>query len=64
MITDATPDRLLTVVEVAAGLRVHRMSVYRMIHSGQLPAIRLARNGALRVSETELRAWLYSVEEN
>lgn len=37
------PD-LLTVAEVAALLRVSRMTVYRLIHTDELPAIRLGRS--------------------
>jgi excisionase family DNA binding protein len=36
------PD-LLTVAEVATLLRVSRMTVYRLIHTGELSAIRLGR---------------------
>lgn len=33
----------LTVAEIAEDLRVVPMTVYRMIHGGQLPAIRIGR---------------------
>ncbi len=40
-----TPDMtLLTVAEVADTMRVSRMTVYRMVHSGELPAIRFGRS--------------------
>lgn len=40
-----TPDTtLLTVAEVADTMRVSRMTVYRMVHSGELPAIRFGRS--------------------
>ena len=35
--------RFLTVAEVAAIMRVSKMTVYRMVHSGTLPAIRVGR---------------------
>ncbi len=41
--TQGTP-RFLTVAEVADLMRVSRMTVYRMVHSGQLPAIRMGRS--------------------
>jgi excisionase family DNA binding protein len=46
----------LTVAEVAATLRVSKMSVYRLIHSGQLEAVRF--NRSFRVSEKALDAYL------
>jgi excisionase family DNA binding protein len=36
--------RFLTVAEVAAIMRVSKMTVYRMVHSGTLPAIRVGRS--------------------
>ena len=34
----------LTVAEVATMLRVSKMTVYRMVHSGDLPAIQVGRS--------------------
>lgn len=34
----------LTVAEVAARMRVSRMTVYRLVHSGELPAVRFGRS--------------------
>ncbi len=42
----------LTVPEVAAELRVSRMTVYRLIKGGDLPSIRIGRN--IRVPENAL----------
>ena len=44
-------DRLLTVVEVAALMRVSNMTVYRLIKSGQLAAIRVGKNYRIRESD-------------
>ncbi|MGQ0670257.1 MAG: helix-turn-helix domain-containing protein [Actinomycetota bacterium] len=49
-------DRLLTVVEVAATMRVSNMTVYRLIKSGQLPAIRVGKN--YRIRESDMNAYL------
>lgn len=39
------PDvRFLTVAEVADIMRVSKMTVYRMVHAGELPAIRFGRS--------------------
>ena len=39
------PDvRFLTVAEVAAIMRVSKMTVYRLVHAGELPAIRFGRS--------------------
>lgn len=42
--------QFLTVAEVADTMRVSRMTVYRLVHSGQLPAIRFGRS--FRVPES------------
>jgi len=36
--------RFLTIAEVADLMRVSRMTVYRLVHSGELPAIRFGRS--------------------
>ncbi|MDT3767057.1 helix-turn-helix domain-containing protein [Gleimia hominis] len=36
--------RFVTVAEVAELMRVSRMTVYRMIHSGDLPAMRVGKS--------------------
>ena len=36
--------QFMTVSEVADLMRVSRMTVYRMIHSGELPAVRFGRS--------------------
>ncbi len=54
MATRKTPsiaDRLLTVVEVAALMRVSNMTVYRLIKSGQMAAIRVGKNYRIRESD-------------
>ncbi|HET7723529.1 MAG TPA: helix-turn-helix domain-containing protein [Propionibacteriaceae bacterium] len=47
---------LLTVAEVATLLRVSKMSVYRLIHSGELEAVRFGRS--FRVPQTAVDAYL------
>jgi excisionase family DNA binding protein len=46
-------DRLLTVGEVADVMRVSNMTVYRLIKSGQLGAIRVGKNYRIRESEVD-----------
>lgn len=46
----------LRVVEIAEQLRVSRMTVYRLIHSGDLPAIQVGRS--FRVTEDALDTYL------
>ncbi len=45
-----------TVAEVATLVRLSKMSVYRLIHSGQLEAVQFGRS--FRVSEKALNAYL------
>lgn len=50
--------RFLTVAEVAAALRVSKMTVYRLVHSGDLPAVRVGRS--FRVPEKAVQDYLQS----
>jgi excisionase family DNA binding protein len=51
---------LLTVAEVADVLRVSTMTVYRLIKSGEITAIRVGKS--YRIAETELQGYLASGE--
>ena len=44
---------LLTVAEVAATMRVSTMTVYRLIKSGDLPAVRVGHNYRVRGRDVE-----------
>lgn len=46
-------DRLLTAAEVADQLRVSTMTIYRLIRSGELPAVRVGRNYRVRSSDLD-----------
>jgi excisionase family DNA binding protein len=46
-------ESLLTVAEVAHLMRVSNMTVYRLIKSGQLPAIRVGKNYRIRQSDVD-----------
>ena len=48
--------QFLTVAEVASIMRVSKMTVYRMVHAGELPAIRVGRS--FRVPEDEVHKYL------
>ena len=41
---DLNEVRFLTVAEVAAILRVSKMTVYRLVHSGEMPAVKVGRS--------------------
>ncbi|KAD4060163.1 helix-turn-helix domain-containing protein [Arthrobacter yangruifuii] len=45
--------RFLTVSEVAEVMRVSKMTVYRLVHSGELPAVRFGRS--YRVPESAVQ---------
>jgi len=44
MARDLSEVRFLTVAEVAEMMRVSKMTVYRLVHAGELPAIRFGRS--------------------
>lgn len=50
--------RFLTVSEVAQGMRVSKMTVYRLLHSGELPGVRVGRS--FRVPADALEVYLRS----
>jgi excisionase family DNA binding protein len=50
--------KFLTVAEVATAMRVSKMTVYRLVHSGELPAVRVGRS--FRVSEDAVHDYLKS----
>jgi len=57
--TDGRPlseVKLLTVAEVAAAMRVSKMTVYRLVHAAELPAVRVGRS--YRVSEQAVHDYL------
>jgi excisionase family DNA binding protein len=45
--------RFMTVGEVASVLRVSTMTVYRLINSGDLPAVRIGRSLRLRSEDLD-----------
>ena len=54
--TDISEVRFLTVAEVATMMRVSKMTVYRLVHGGELPAVRVGRS--FRVSEDDVQEYL------
>jgi excisionase family DNA binding protein len=48
--------RFLTVAEVASMMRVSKMTVYRLVHNGELPAVRVGRS--FRVPEQAVQDYL------
>ena len=53
---DISDSKFLTVAEVAAMMRVSKMTVYRLGHSGELPAVRVGRS--FRVVEKDVNEYL------
>lgn len=56
--TNAENGTFLTVAEVAEIMRVSKMTVYRLVHAGELPAVRVGRS--FRVHESGVKAYLDS----
>ena len=54
--TPLSDVRFLTVAEVASIMRVSKMTVYRLVHSGELEAIRVGRS--FRVLEQAVNQYL------
>ena len=54
--TPLSDVRSLTVAEVALIMRVSKMTVYRLVHSGELEAIRVGRS--FRVPEAAVNQYL------
>jgi excisionase family DNA binding protein len=48
--------QFLTVAEVAKMMRVSKMTVYRLVHSGELPAVRVGKS--FRVPEQAVHSYL------
>ncbi len=53
---DLASVRFLTVAEVAAVIRVSRMTVYRLVHAGELASVRVGRS--FRVPERAVHDYL------
>lgn len=53
---DMSEATFLTIAEVAARMRVSKMTVYRLVHSGELPALRVGRS--FRVTEDDVNEYL------
>ena len=53
---DISDVKFLTVAEVAAVMRVSKMTVYRLVHGGELSAVRVGRS--FRVPERAVHEYL------
>ncbi|RJS46104.1 helix-turn-helix domain-containing protein [Nocardioides cavernaquae] len=54
--SDISEVRFLTIAEVATMMRVSKMTVYRIVHSGELPAVRVGRS--FRVTEKDVNEYI------
>ncbi len=53
---DISGAKFLTIAEVASMMRVSKMTVYRLVHNGELPAVRVGRS--FRVTEKDVNDYL------
>jgi excisionase family DNA binding protein len=53
---DMSDVKFLTIAEVASMMRVSKMTVYRLVHNGELPAVRVGRS--FRVTEEDVNEYL------
>lgn len=58
---EAPPQRLLTTTEAARRLNVSRTTVYRLIHRGDVLAVKVG--GQIRIDRDELNSYIYGTEE-
>ena len=56
LVVNEDKGKFLTVAEVAEIMRVSKMTVYRLVHSGELPAVRVGRS--FRVREEDANEYL------
>ena len=56
MSSNLSEVQFLTVAEVAKLMRVSKMTVYRLVHSGELPAVQIGRS--FRVPEQAVHDYL------
>ena len=54
--SDLAEAKFLTIAEVASMMRVSKMTVYRLVHGGTLPAVRVGRS--FRVPEQAVQEYL------
>ncbi len=52
----APSGEFLTIAEVAGQMRVSKMTVYRLVHGGELPAVRVGRS--FRVTQSAVDAFI------
>jgi len=62
MASTAPQMRFLTVQEVADLMRVSSMTVYRMVHAGDIPAIRFGRS--FRIPEAAVSHLMGQLDEH
>jgi excisionase family DNA binding protein len=62
MTGDLSDARFLTVAEVATLMRVSNMTVYRLVHAGELPAVRFGRS--FRIPESAVIAAIQTPQQN
>jgi excisionase family DNA binding protein len=55
-VSSLTSTRLLTTLEVATILRVSKQTVYRLVHAGELEAIRIG--GSFRIPAQAVSSWI------
>jgi len=53
---DLSEVKFVTIAEVASMMRVSKMTVYRLVHNGDLPAVRVGRS--FRVKESDVDEYL------
>lgn len=52
-------EQMLTVAEIAAKFKLSKMTIYRLVNSGAIPALRVGRS--LRIEEADLENYMRKV---
>jgi excisionase family DNA binding protein len=50
------PRRIMTIAEVAEYLQVHRSTIYRLVHKGQIPAFKIGSD--YRFDRDAIEKWM------
>lgn len=51
----------ISAAEIASNLKISKMTVYRMLHSGEIPSIRVGNQ--FRINRNDYRNWINDLKD-